>query len=51
MEQHRLKQADLPEIGAQSVVSDVLSRKRRLNVRQVSALLRRFGVSADVFIE
>ena len=51
MEQHRLKQADLPEIGAQSVVSEVLSGKRRLNIRQVSALSRRFGVSADAFIE
>ena len=50
MEQHGLKQADLPEIGAQSVVSAVLNGKRQLNVRQVSALSKRFGVSADVFI-
>ena len=51
MEQHRLKQADLPEIGAQSVVSDVLGGKRLLNLRQVSALSKRFGISADAFIE
>ena len=50
MEQHGLKQADLPEIGAQSVVSDVLSGKRQLNIRQVSALSKRFGISADAFI-
>ena len=31
MERHGLKQADLPEIGAQSVVSDVLGGKRQLN--------------------
>jgi len=51
MEQHGLKQADLPEIGAQSVVSDLLAGKRQLNIRQVAALSRRFGVSADAFIE
>ena len=50
MEQNGLKQADLPEIGAQSVVSDVLSGKRQLNVRQVSALCKRFGISANAFI-
>ena len=51
MDQHDLKQAEIPEIGAQSVVSAVLSGKRQLNLRQVSALSRRFGVSADVFME
>ena len=51
MEQHGLKQADLPEIGAQSVVSDVLGGKRLLNLRQVSALSKRFGISADAFID
>ena len=51
MEQHGLTQADLPEIGAQSVVSDVLGGKRLLNLRQVSALSKRFGISADAFIE
>ena len=50
MEQHGLKQADVPEIGAQSVVSEVLSGKRRLNIRQVSALSKRFGISANAFI-
>ena len=50
MEQHGLKQADLPEIGAQSAVSAVLGGKRQLNLRQVSALSKRFGVPADAFI-
>ena len=50
MDQHGLKQANLPEIGPQSVVSDVLAGKRQLNIRQVAALSRRFGISADVFI-
>ena len=49
MQQHGLGQADLPEVGAQSVVSDVLSGKRRLNVRQIRELARRFGVSVETF--
>ena len=51
MDQHGLKQADLPEVGAQSVVSAVPSGKRHLNIRQVASLSARFGIPADVFIE
>jgi HTH-type transcriptional regulator/antitoxin HigA len=47
MEQHGLRQCDLPEVGAQSVVSDVLAGKRTLNLRQVTALAGRFGVPLD----
>ena len=47
MEQHGLRQSDLPEIGAQSVVSAVLSGKRTLNLRQTQALARRFGVPME----
>ena len=50
MEEHRLKQSDLPEIGAQSVVSAVLAGKRQLNQRQVKALAKRFGVPLEVLI-
>ena len=42
MEEHGLKQADLPEIGSQGIVSEVLSGKRELNVRQIRALAKRF---------
>lgn len=45
MEQHGLKQGDLEEIGSQGVVSEILTGKRELNVRQVRALSKRFGVS------
>ena len=48
MEQHGLRQCDLPEVGAQSVVSDVLSGKRALNLRQVKALARRFSVPMEL---
>lgn len=49
MEQHDLKQSDLPEIGTQSVVSEILSGKRELNTRQIKALSKRFHVSPAVF--
>lgn len=50
MEQHRLTQSDLPEIGSQGVVSEVLRDKRSLNARQIKALAQRFSVSPAVFI-
>jgi HTH-type transcriptional regulator / antitoxin HigA len=50
MEEHGLTQSDIPEIGSQGVVSEVLSGKRDLNVRQIAQLAARFGVSPAVFI-
>ena len=50
MEEHGLTQANLPEIGSQGVVSDILRGKRELNVRQIRALSERFHVSPAVFI-
>ena len=50
MDQHDLRQCDLPEVGAQSVVSAVLAGKRALNLRQTAALARRFGVPVDALI-
>ena len=50
MEEHGLTQSDLLEIGSQGVVSEVLSGKRELNVRQIRALAKRFHVSAAVFV-
>ena len=47
MEQHGLRQCDLPEVGAQSVVSEVLSGKRALNLRQTQALAKRFSIPMD----
>jgi len=42
MQEHGLSQGDLPEIGTQSVISEVLAGKRRLNVRHIRALSDRF---------
>ena len=50
VEEHDLSQSELPEIGSQSVVSEVLNGKRDLNIRQVRALAKRFHVSPAVFI-
>lgn len=49
MEEHGLKQDELPEVGAQSVVSEVLAGKRQLNVRHIRALSQRFNVPVNVF--
>lgn len=49
IEQHGLSQGDLPEIGSQGVVSEVLSGKRELNVRQIKALSKRFHLSPEAF--
>jgi HTH-type transcriptional regulator/antitoxin HigA len=50
MEEQGLSQADLPEVGSQGVVSEILNGKRELNVRQIRALAQRFHVSAAVFV-
>src|SRR5262249_62417627 len=49
MNQHELSQGDLPEVGSQGVVSEILRGKRELNVRQIQALSRRFHLPAAAF--
>jgi HTH-type transcriptional regulator / antitoxin HigA len=51
MKEHSLTQKDLPEIGSQGVVSEVLAGRRTLNLRQIRALAARFGVDAGVFVD
>lgn len=50
MDEHGLTQSDLPEVGSQGVVSEILNGKRELNVRQIRSLAERFGVSTAVFV-
>jgi HTH-type transcriptional regulator/antitoxin HigA len=50
MAEHGLKQSDLPEIGSQGVMSEVLSGRRKLNLRQIKLLAKRFKVSPVVFM-
>ncbi len=49
MEQHGLSQGDIPEIGSQGVVSEILRGKRKLNVRQIAALSQRFRLPPSAF--
>ena len=49
MDEHGLAQSDLPEIGSQGVVSEILHGRRELNTRQIKALSERFGVSPAAF--
>lgn len=49
MDEHGLTQSELPEVGSQGVVSEILRGKRELNVRQIRSLSTRFGVSPAVF--
>ena len=51
MEAAGLRQADLPELGTQGVVSELLRGQRNLNLRQVRALASRFKVPASLFID
>ncbi len=50
MDRHGLRQSDLPEVGSQGVVSEVLSGKRELNAGQIKRLSQRFGVGASAFL-
>lgn len=49
MERDGLRQSDLPEIGNQAKVSEVLAGKRAINLRQAGALAARFGVPMELF--
>jgi len=50
LDQHSLKQRDLAaELGGESVVSEVLSGKRKLNAAHIEQLSKRFHVSPAVF--
>lgn len=50
MDEHGLTQSDLPEVGSQGVVSEILNGKRELNVRQVRFLAEKFHVSSAIFL-
>ena len=51
MEEHGLTQLDLPEVGSQDVVSELLSGKRKLNTQYAHILAKRFCVSKAVFLK
>lgn len=50
MDEHGLKQADLKDIfGSQSHVSEVLNKKREMNLNQIKKLSERFAISPALF--
>jgi HTH-type transcriptional regulator/antitoxin HigA len=51
MATHDITQRELPEIGAQSVVSAVLQGKRGINARMAVALSKRFHLPVGAFLE
>ena len=51
MRQHSLSQSELPEIGSQGVVSEVLNGKRFLNLSQVQKLAERFELEPGLFLQ
>jgi HTH-type transcriptional regulator / antitoxin HigA len=50
MQRDNLRQIDLPELGSQGVVSELLSGRRDFNARQAKVMAARFGVSAVLFL-
>lgn len=50
MDEHGLTQSELPDIGSQGVVSDILKGSLELNIKQIRTLAKRFNVSPAVFI-
>lgn len=51
MDQNDLTQSDLPEIGSQGVVSEILNGKRQINLRQIKSISERFGIPQRFFLE
>ena len=50
MEKQNLTQSDLPELGSQGIISEILSGKRNLNVRQIKLLSKRFHIAPSTFL-
>ncbi len=50
MKEHGLIQSYLPEIVFQGMLSEILRGKRKLNLREIGALAKRFHLGPVVFI-
>lgn len=51
IEIHKLKQVDLKDcFGSQSIVSDILSGKRKINFKQAKCLGERFHLNPQIFL-
>jgi HTH-type transcriptional regulator/antitoxin HigA len=50
LDQSGLTQSDLPEVGSQGVVSELVNGKRDFTVRQIKAIAKRFNIPADYLL-
>lgn len=50
MAEHGLAPSDLPELGTESAVAEILAGKRELTLSQIRTLSKRFGISPSTFI-
>ena len=50
MEQHSHKQSDLKDIAPQSVISEILSGKREMNLGHIRKLAEKYHTDPSVFI-
>lgn len=50
MEDYGLRENELPEIGNQTEVAEILMGKRELDLKQIRLLSHRFNVSPEVFL-
>ncbi|RME50382.1 MAG: transcriptional regulator [Caldilineae bacterium] len=50
MEECHLTPKDLPELGSQETVAEILQGERKLDLEQVRALSKRFNISPAVFV-
>jgi len=51
MEEYGLSESDLPEVGNQNEVTELLNGKREFSLNQIRALGKRFNVPPEVFIK
>lgn len=51
MDEYGLSEADLPEVGNQNEVAELVSGKREFNLNQIRALSKRFNIPSGVFIK
>jgi HTH-type transcriptional regulator/antitoxin HigA len=49
MARHGLRQSEIPEVGNQAKISEILTGKRKINLRQAKALAFRFGLPLETF--
>lgn len=50
MENHGHKQGDLTDVASRTVINEILSGKKQLNLGHIRRLSKKYGVPAELFI-